>query len=218
MPQLVLDPSVVDKAIQQWTPTEPLSIAVRKFGFVPDIGLWRPGDLLLFSKVQKNFLQRAIVKTQQRSFDAEHARWHHAAVYIGDFRICEATLTGVSVQEIYNYVPGHLIRARRCPILANDLEGSYDVVVAALIRLNRWYSMAAAISVWSRSLWGSLGKLHYGFAGPRSHICSHLYADSFSQATKRPLKNGGGSIPTPAHLSAATELKDVASNWRRIVA
>ncbi len=124
-------------------------------------------------------------------------------------------MTGVGIDEIYKYVPTHLVRARRCPILANDLARSYDVVVAALIRMNRLYSFHMAAELWISSIMG-FWKLHYAMAGPLSHICSHLYADAFSQATERPLQNGGGKIPTPAHLSAASVLVDVASKWKRL--
>ena len=84
MPQLLLDPTDTSSAKPLNSAPEPLPQSVRKFGFIPDFQLWEPGDLLLFSAVEMNGVQRAIVKAQERiGYADEHARWHHAAVYIG---------------------------------------------------------------------------------------------------------------------------------------
>ena len=120
---------------------------------------------------------------------------------------------GVGLGSVYKYVPNHLIRVRRCPILDLDLVGSHNLVVSALIRLNRWYSLTTAASVWWKSLSG-FSKLDFAMAASRAHICSHLYADSYSQATERVLETIG--TPTPAALSASKKLFDVDSRWKRL--
>lgn len=122
---------------------------------------------------------------------------------------------GVRVESIYNYVSHHKIRARRCPILeANpNPQASYDLVIAALTRLNRWYSPIGAVSVWWNSFWG-FSKLDFAMTESRTHICSNLYTDSYLRATNRLLEYG--AFPTPAALSATTALRDVVSGWKRL--
>lgn len=191
--------------------SEPLPRAVREFGYIPDINLWQPGDLLLFSSIKPNWIKKGITRVQGRGWDANHARWHHAAVYIGRARVCEATITGVAVGSVYKYVPDYLIRVRRCPLFLGNPVGAYDIAIAALTRLNRWYSLISVVSVWWKMASGLL-KLDFAATATRAHICSHLYADSYSQATKRVLENGG--TPTPAALSASMDLEDVDSQWK----
>ncbi len=210
---LVLDPLDTKHALESWSASEPLPQAVRTFGFIPDIERWKPGDLLLFSSISPGWISTAIIAAQARGFNPDHAQWHHAAVYIGRSRVCEATISGVRVASIYKYVPSHKIRARRCPILAAKVEGSYDVAVAALTRLPRAYSFATVASVWRNSLSG-FAKLDLAMVQVRSHICSNLYTYSYSEVTSRLLERG--AFPTPAALSASTDLVDVESRWKRL--
>jgi hypothetical protein len=56
---------------------------------------WRPGDLILVSALTPNRVQLAIERVQCRGgYHPHHARWQHAAVYIGDYYICESTHVG----------------------------------------------------------------------------------------------------------------------------
>lgn len=209
----VLDPQDVAGATEVWTPSEALPSAVLKFGYVPDVDLWKAGDLLLFSSVNPDWISKSITRAQSRGWTTDRARWQHAAVYIGRSRICEATMWGVGIASIYKYVPTHLIQARRCPILDLDLAGSHDLVVAALIRLNRWYSFSTAASIWWKSL-SRFPQIEFAMVTSRTHICSHLYSDSYSQATERVLETIG--TPTPASLCASAKLVDVDSRWKRL--
>lgn len=209
----ILDPGDAIHATEVWTTSEPIPQSIRTFGFIPNVDLWKPGDLLLFSSIKPDWVSRKIIKAQGRGWNLDVARWHHAAVYIGSSRICEATIRGVGVVSIYKYVPSHLIRVRRCPILNLDMVGSHALVVTALTRLNRWYSLTTAVSIWWKSLSG-FSKIDFAMADSRSHICSHLYSDSYIQATSRVLETIG--TPTPASLCASTKLVDVESSWRRL--
>ena len=95
--QRVLDPDDVGSA-RPPDSSQPHSLpyTVRHFGYVPDFHEWLPGDLLLFSTSRPNALQRRIVATQVGlNYAAQDARWHHAAVYIGDRYLCEARPGGV---------------------------------------------------------------------------------------------------------------------------
>ena len=74
--------------------------SVRRFGYVPDFENWLPGDLLLFSTSRPTFSQRKIVETQLKlNYANADARWHHAAVYIGDRYLCEARSGGVRFES-----------------------------------------------------------------------------------------------------------------------
>ena len=114
VPQKLLDPENVGQpAAVKSAPTQ-LPPDVRKFGYLPDFDLWQAGDLLLFSVIRPSFMQRQIIATQERErYAEEHARWHHAAVYIGDRYLCEAVPRGVRYHPVAEFVGDRLIRARR---------------------------------------------------------------------------------------------------------
>jgi hypothetical protein len=218
MPQIVLYPSDAAQAVEQWKPNRPISDSALAFGYVPDVRAWRPGDLLLFSAVHPNLIQRRITAAQSRQFLPDHARWQHAAMYMGRGRICEATVVGgVRVADLYSYVPESAIRVRRCPILALDEEGSCDLVFEALSRLGQNYSLTTIWNLWKRTRLKSLVKPYSMTFTRPTHVCSGLYADAFSQSTRRVVYNGGGDIPMPAQLSVTDQLNDVESSWLRLI-
>jgi uncharacterized protein YycO len=108
--------------------------AVENFGRIPDVNVWNPGDLILVSAVTPNFVQRAIQKFQRdEGYHEDDARWHHAAIYIGDSLICEATRAGVKGAEIFGYVGNYLIRVRRDKTLT--LDQSWKIAINAMWRL-----------------------------------------------------------------------------------
>lgn len=216
MNQKILDPSLTRDAIGISSATQELPKRVREeFGFVPDETLWLPGDLLLFNAEVPSAIQRLIIARQGKAFSFIHARWHHAAIYLGHSRICEATLTGVGVSSIFKYVPRNRIRVRRCPILAmaQNQQQRYEFVIQNLSRMTRLYSLTQILSVFWASVLG-WWRVQYVLAERGAHICSHLYANSYAHVTKRNLTNPS-LIATPAHLSITPELVDVPSRWIR---
>ena len=91
-----------------------------------------PGDLILVSATSPNHIQKAIERVQIKGgYAAEHAQWHHAAVYLGDYGICEATRSGVKADKIYQYIGNHKIRVRRDTSLA--LNQRWKIAVQALL-------------------------------------------------------------------------------------
>jgi hypothetical protein len=219
VPQIVLDPADAEyTAARNWKPNRPLLKDVIDFGFVPDIDALRPGDLLLFTAVKPSLIQRCICWAQSGQFHDDHARWHHVAMYIGRGRICEATiLEGVRIAEIYNYIPGSVIRVRRCPKLAADDEGARDVAFEALSRLGRRYSIETLWRILKRMRLKNLPRPYAVAATRPTHVCSGLYADAFTQSSMRVVCNGGGGIPTPADLSITDILEDVKIEWLRLI-
>ena len=67
-------------------------------------------------------MSQYIVDCQIRGgWDECDAQWHHAAVYIGGYELCEATVNRVKVSSLYDhYVTTHLMRVRRDPRFDTD--------------------------------------------------------------------------------------------------
>src|SRR5437762_102183 len=121
MPQLRLDPRQIEQPISTWKPSGPIPPKVREFGFFPNIDDWLPGDLLLVSGLSPNWIAKRIITAQERGgYSSEDACWHHAAVYIGDAHLCEASRSGVKALPIFSYVGDHILRVRRDIALTAD--------------------------------------------------------------------------------------------------
>jgi hypothetical protein len=214
---LVLDPAV-QSTIGFWTPPGPVPKQLRSFGRVPNIDQWLPGDLILVSAARPAFSSRGIIQAQEEGgFAPEHARWHHAAVYVGDLRICEATvLRGVVTEFLYRYIGSHLLRVRRPPGLKPDQH--WQIAVNALFRLGQNYSAGTILKMFWRSrrgFWNPSGRLSPPIS-TQATICSQLYADAYSLTTRQALGNTAGETPSPAFLSSTPQLQDVALGWYSI--
>jgi hypothetical protein len=214
--QIVLDPKDTTTA-GQWTPPGPIPPPLRQFGRFPDVSKWLPGDLVLFSTVHPGWISRSIIRGQERGgYALEDARWHHAAVYLGDgISICEATRTRVKNRLIYPYLGGYLLRIRRDIALTPDER--WQIAMQSLTRLGSPYSF------WN-IFWLTLQSFR-GFWQPsnspppfggRAVICSQLFSDSYSMVTGRLLVKTPSGIVKPADLSFAPQLTDVATTWLRI--
>lgn len=185
---------------------------LRSFGFLPDTTAWRPGDLILVCAVRSRWRWRLIQAAQQVSVDtAEHARWHHAAVYLGDFVVAEAVGgRGVRVGYLYPYLSRFLLRVRR-PLEADAELGQRLALQAAIASGKRydwrgfWRLGAQAIRRrgWRRTLRDLLDLASRqapsaaSKASPPTHptlvappqamkpryICSDLYADCYYLAS-----------------------------------
>lgn len=215
MVQVFLDPSETSTN-GSWKPLGPIPKTVRDFGKFPNIDQWQPGDLILVSAIEPNFISRRIIRAQENGgFSSEDARWHHAAVYIGEARICEATGTGVKVNLLYPYIGSHLIRVRRDQRLTPS--DGWRIAINALFRLREKYSFWTILKIafqarrgfWNESVWPN-------FSSSRAIICSKLYADAYTFTTMRTLQNAAGETPIPAFLSNTTLLQDVDIAWYSI--
>jgi hypothetical protein len=79
----LLDPGDTSHAIEHSDPPAQMPLEVRAFGFMPTIGILRPGDLLLVSHVGKPLVSQAVRRVQLRAgFEEWQAQWHHSAGYV----------------------------------------------------------------------------------------------------------------------------------------
>src|SRR5438270_1882627 len=112
MAQKFLDPDPTKiVAVGNWNPSGPVPPHIRKFKHFPNIDDWLPGDLLLISAIKPGWVSKRIIQAQIRGgYVAEDARWHHAAVYLGEANVCEALGRGVQLNPIFKYVGTHFLR------------------------------------------------------------------------------------------------------------
>lgn len=218
----ILDPSRTDQARSpdpndpaQNTPQQ-LPPNVRDFGFIPDCSCWKPGDLVLFSAVDMNFMQRQIVAAQERQhFAPADSEWHHVAVYIGERFICEARPGGTRYHTVDDLVVGHRIRVRRGIKITYD-EG-YRIAIRAMMRLNRRYDYVTVIRSWAQTQLGRWNLTEPFSIHPRQAIhCARLLHDAYLEATERPLVKGADAVVMPAALSGSSGLYDVQSHRLRL--
>lgn len=216
--QLFLDPrSDPDPEAEELIPPGPIPEEVRKFGRFPDLVQFLPGDLVLVSNLRPTKNHHVIEWVQRKGgYSQEDARWHHAAVYLGNGDICEADLDGVGCRAIYRYVKGHhLIRVRRDSDLTSDER--WKIAIRSLTRLRQAY----AFSYLPELLWMSLSGFWKqpekpGQLPKRAKICSQLYVDAYSPVTQRVLVNTASGEITPAFLSSTDRLVDIPIRWLKI--
>jgi cell wall-associated NlpC family hydrolase len=211
----VLDPSGPTPApAGNITPSGPIPPAVRKFGFLPDVAQCQPGDLFLFSACNQPWISKAIVKAQTRGgYGQADACWHHAAVYAGQYMICEAQGRKVRVSKLYEYVGSHRILIRRDTSL-NSSDGR-EIAMNAMAQIGDPYGFFSLLQLGWQSLRGFWRPLQT-LGGQRAVICSKLYADAYAQTTGKLLVTGKLGIPTPASLSLTNCLTDVKVDWLAI--
>ncbi len=214
--QQVLDPTCTETA-RAPNLSQPVRLPanVRKFGFIPDFGDWLHGDLLLFSKISRNLIERQIVNTQTSLGHApEDARWHHAAVYIGDGFLCEARPGGVRYRPVVESVDQHtLLRVRRS-MDTNETE-RFRIAIHALMRLSRSYAYGSVI----QTLFRPFSPSRFALAlrpRKRALICSQLYHDVFAEVSGSNLIDYVDKDIVPAELSATHKLQDVKPYWIRL--
>lgn len=212
--QIVLDPAA-PTTTGQWTPPGPIPQALRQFGRFPDASRWLPGDLLLFSAIQPGRIARSIIRGQESGgYAGEDARWHHAAVYLGDgISLCEAVVTGVRHTPIYPYILGNYRLRIRRDITLNS-EERWKIAMQSLTRLGASYGLRLIPSLaWHswRGYWQSSPGLP--LLGVGAVICSQLFSDSYSLVTGRLLVQAPAGVVKPADLSFTQQLADVATTW-----
>jgi hypothetical protein len=195
-------------------PSEQLPLAVRAFGFIPSLDALRPGDVLLVSAIHKAVVSSAIERVQRKAgFDAWHAQWHHAAVYVGNNLVCEAQLWGVRTASIFKYTAGtHLLRFRRDSKL-DDLV-SCKLALEAALKLKYGYNWGSILQLLLQANTGwSGGSGRPRQLSDRATICSQLYADAYGVVTASTLDSKAEAGISPAHLSLNKTLVDLPMKW-----
>jgi len=181
---------------------------------MPSLELLLPGDLLLVSALEPDFVSRSISRIQVKAgYSDEHSKWTHAAVYLGDATLCEAVGKGVRISRIYDYSAGtHLLCFRRDPKLT-EIE-RYKIALNAALKLKSTYSKSSIMRFW----WQSRGGWHQRDKAPRklgdtATICSQLYADAHGVATGRTLEPTATAGVAPVHLFGSKQLDTIPMTW-----
>ena len=217
MPQKVLLPSDNSVPGATWKPPGPIPAALREFGKFPNIERWLPADLLLVSSIEPSTLTKQILGAQLRGgFNADDARWQHAAVYLGDGYVIEATLRRVQYVPIYAYIGKYRLRLRR-PI-GLDQNERWKIAIQAAVRANERYAIGSIFRLYFRSFKGLWTREMPSAikAQATSLICSQLYSDSYSSVTGHLLTRTVLETATPAALSHSDAFEDVDLFWATI--
>lgn len=205
-------------------PTEALAS-----GLVIDTSRLEPGDLILTRPAngQAEDISKMIQNAQKLGGLVErHARWTHAAVYLGDGEhICEANFkitgwkSGVMIRSIHVYSDKkHIIRARRPKV--KDHKQRIRIAIGALHNLGKGYSFREIFYFWRASRSGKgifNGRDRRLRIPPKTLVCSTLYQDAFNFSGSGTMLRLG-SLCTPAHLSASEdfEVDDPELGWLKI--
>jgi hypothetical protein len=185
---------------------------MRSFGKFPNIQDWKPGDVLLVSSVEPDWITRKIISIQQKFYAPDHARWQHAAIYMGNGFVAEATTRGVRYESIHKYVGHYLLSVRRFPKLEPDQR--WLIAIEAGVRLRAAYGFRDILTIYRRSFPGLARQIQPNIVlQANSVICSQLCYDAHMgvekiivpSATKRPI--------VPAALSLTSYLEDVPTYW-----
>jgi len=201
----------------------------RTWGRIIDLTGLDAGDLVLFRPIElkSDSISWRIMRAQlDGGFQARHAQWTHAAVYLGDDEhVCEANFNvpgapnGVVIRSAFCYCDGkHAIRARRPKNMTSKQR--LRIAIGALASLGKGYSFMQIVKFAKaadsrRGFWNSLsrGPQH----PPQRFVCSTLYQDAYNFAflgnTVRM-----GILCTPAHLSASEDFEqsDLGLRWLNI--
>jgi hypothetical protein len=212
VPQLVIDPAQHGSR----TDLAPVSIfppGVREFGFVPDVRVCEPGDLILSFSRNPGFIERGIVATQHKiGFSDEHSRWTHASVFLYEDHIVEAIpFAGVVTRSLYLDVPQSVLLVRRFPGL--DQDQKYKIALSALRSLGSRYNGMKALRAGVGALLGEWRRPWFNTEG-RITICSKVYHDAHVEIHRQMLEGCQlNDLITPAHLRATASLLDVPVPW-----
>jgi len=214
--QFFLDPKSIHPQGEPLRIQIPIPPALRALSAIPNAENMRAGDLVLFASLDDHAgaVADGIKKVQSSGgYSDQDARWSHAAVYLGfDFRICEATRSGVRAASLLDYTPTHLIRVRRDPHL--ELEAGWKISVLAACQIGTAYGFGTILTLARRAVKGYWSPNPQTAHAGDGKICSELYSDCYAAASGRTLWNNLALEATPAYLSATAQLSDVEVGWR----
>jgi hypothetical protein len=208
----MLDPETPAEPSRFWTPQGETSESLRTFGKFPNIEDWLPGDVVLVSSVHPDWVTRRIVETQTRLYGPSHARWQHAAIYMGNGFLAEATTKGVRYHSIQNYVGHYHLRVRRNQGLTSDQR--WLVAIEAGVRLRESYRYSDILTVYRRSFPKLSRQIRPNtIIQASSVICSQLCQDAHAKVTNRLIVSLAVNPVVPAALSQTEMLRDIPLYW-----
>ena len=212
MPRAIVDPNNLGNLTGRKTIAQ-LPPQTRTFGFVPDLGVCEPGDLILSCSVVPGFIERRIVRAQiNAGFGADDSRWTHAAVYLYEDFIAEADpWQGVRSRSLYSDVPGSFFMVRRRPGLTNAER--YKIALCAQRMLGMRYDLGAALSLGLQARLSAMWNRYWVQRMKRVTICSQVFYDAHAEITRHFLDGCSTDVVMPGHLSATTDLDDILVPW-----
>lgn len=227
-----LDPGSAPSAAVGQIRLSNVPVSVRQFGYHPNIGLLQAGDLLLVAPTRASLISSSVQRAQLSVHPEAHAKWIHAALYIGRNLIVELDgVSGFKIADLWKYTGSHFMRFRRpqnnhgngaAPPPPDDIDEltGHKIAVAGLQNFNTKYSLWDA----ARSGWANVsrsrspnGRVELRTAGA---VCSTMYSDAVYQVLHR---QAAPPIPQaqhfqPADLSASDFLRDLDDvTWAKIV-
>jgi hypothetical protein len=208
----MLDPKSPAEAGRFWTPQGETSEVFRDFGKFPNIQDWLPGDVVLVGSIKPDWVTRRIVATQLKNYDQAHAQWQHAAIYMGNGFLAEATTHGVKYTPLQHYVGEYFIKVRRHSSLTPDER--WLVAIEAGVRLREAYRFSDIVTIYRRTFPGLSRQIRPNvLVQANSVICSQLCQDAHAKVTGRLIVSLAINPVVPAALSQTTLLEDVYTCW-----
>lgn len=202
------------KVSMQRSPVGPLPKYLRQQKVFPDYEKALIGDLVLVSPFRPSVTQNLIMTHQLERYGEEHAMWTHAAIYIGNSNICEATTAGVKVSQIENYLENYSVKFRRASF-KNETD-RFRVSIAAVTKLRQGYNWKSILNFASDHMAKGMPRrlaLPMKQAKKAAFTCSGLFYEAFFEVTEATCTNSVSFEICPADLSASQKLNDVPIGW-----
>ena len=179
---------------------------------MPNLGEWKPGDIVLVEAA--GFIGTVLQVGQAAGASPSVAlasRWSHAAIYIGNGILVEATIgTGVQQCSLWKYCQDRALTVRRIDDPAIPATDIAKIAGCAVSNLGEPYSVLQAV----------LGKL--GWSGAQAPHPDALYCSTFAalvitEATGFELASDPQWQPLfPSTLAVHGDLSVVSLEWKNI--
>lgn len=194
-----------------------LNKRIRSFGYTPDEAAMEPADLVLVADSGAKG-SAAISEAQRRGgFGAQHARWTHVAMYIGDDRVVEASPTdGVRVNALSSVLFRRVALVRRVEKPTLSLEARYRVIIHAMHELGQPYSLGVVPELAWWALRGRWWRRPSRSDDQALTICSSFVRRTYLSATNINIAPQAINLTWPADLSISERLVDVPVGWVRV--
>jgi uncharacterized protein YycO len=150
---------------------------------------------------------------QKLYFDEVDARWTHAAVYVYDGKIVEATQRyGTAVTFLHSYIPTHDILVRRNVSVSSTMRDR--IALHAMTQIGTKYPYLFSLAIYSAR---GLAQRVRPFDVKTYHVCSELFHRTCMEVTGQALQGCPiTGLTKPAHLSRTKSLTDVPVRWMTI--
>lgn len=208
------------------TPRTAIPEHVRANGKWLDFEKWHPGDVILVKSKNPDPISRVIEAVQTTGYGADHAKWTHVAIYLGDgLMLCEAQIDppqrifSVMVSHIWDYFTEHEILLRRSK-WALDKEKGWAIATAAATRIGMAYDWQFIVKLAAERLVGGKDFLVTDQTRKISadrYVCSSLYSTAHAWVTRVTITDLTNGLCIPAFLAADQEhMRTIEFDWLEI--